>query len=162
MSRKSLCLCWELICTHITYPPLCLHIHTCICTSIFWFSHIKKYFVHFIISFWLSYSKGYTHTMPRTSPGGVRYIELQLFLPLMIITCHFAPFHFDPQCHFAPTYHFPFCPRDYVWRKAIMSTIISPGTNVGDILIKIQNFSFSKMHMKISSAKWGQFCPKGD
>ena len=32
--------------------------------------------------------------------------------------CHFAPFHFAPQCHFALTYHVPFCPRDYVWRKA--------------------------------------------
>ena len=31
--------------------------------------------------------------------------------------------HFAPQCHFAPTYLVPFCPRDYVWRKAIMSTI---------------------------------------
>ena len=40
--------------------------------------------------------------------------------------CHFAPFHFAPQCHFAPTYHVLFCPRDYVWGKAIMWTIISP------------------------------------
>ena len=37
--------------------------------------------------------------------------------------CHFAPLHFAPQCHFAPTFHVPFCPRDYVWRKAIMSII---------------------------------------
>ena len=30
------------------------------------------------------------------------------------------------------------------------------------ILIKIQNFSFTKMHPKISSAKWRPFCPGGD
>ena len=40
--------------------------------------------------------------------------------------CHFAPFHFAPQCHFTSTCHVPFCPQDYVWRKAIMWTIISP------------------------------------
>ena len=35
-------------------------------------------------------------------------------------------------------------------------------TNFSEILIKIQNFSFTKMHLKISSAKWRQFCPGGD
>ena len=29
------------------------------------------------------------------------------------------------------------------------------------ILIKIQNFSFTKMHLKISSVKWWPFCPGG-
>ena len=33
------------------------------------------------------------------------------------------------------------------------------GTNFGEILITIQNFSFMKMHLKISSAKWPPFCP---
>ena len=32
-------------------------------------------------------------------------------------------------------------------------------TNFGAIWIKIQNFSFKAMHMKISSAKWRLFCP---
>ena len=31
----------------------------------------------------------------------------------------------------------------------------------GEILIKIQNFSFTKMHLKISYAKWRPFCPGG-
>ena len=31
-----------------------------------------------------------------------------------------------------------------------------------EILIKIQNFSFAKMHLKVSSAKWQPFCPGGD
>ena len=35
------------------------------------------------------------------------------------------------------------------------------GTNFGEILIKIQNFSFTKMHLKISSAKGRPFSPKG-
>ena len=33
------------------------------------------------------------------------------------------------------------------------------GTNVNDILIKLQNFSIKKMHLNISSAKWWPFCP---
>ena len=35
------------------------------------------------------------------------------------------------------------------------------GTNFSEILIEIENFSFTKMHLKISSAKWWPFCPKG-
>ena len=31
------------------------------------------------------------------------------------------------------------------------------GTNFSEILIKIQNFLFTKMHLKISSVKWGSF-----
>ena len=36
------------------------------------------------------------------------------------------------------------------------------GTNFSEILIKIQNLSFQKMLLKISSAKWRPFCPGGD
>ena len=35
-------------------------------------------------------------------------------------------------------------------------------TNFSEILIKIQNFSFRKMHLKIKSGKWQPFCPGGD
>ena len=35
------------------------------------------------------------------------------------------------------------------------------GTNFSEISIKIQNFSFMKMHLKISCAKWRPFCPGG-
>ena len=35
-------------------------------------------------------------------------------------------------------------------------------TNFKEILIKILNFSFTKMHLKILSAKWRPFCPRGD
>ena len=55
-----------------------------------------------------------------------------------------------------------------IWRQAIIQTnarILSIGllgTNFSEILIKIQNFSFTKMHLKISSAKWRPFCPRGD
>ena len=41
--------------------------------------------------------------------------------------------------------------------------LIGPlGTNVNGILIKIQNFLFTKMHLKISSVKWRPFFPGGD
>ena len=36
------------------------------------------------------------------------------------------------------------------------------GTNFNEILIKIQNFSFTEMHLKLSSAKWRPFCPGGE
>ena len=50
--EKSLCLCWELICTRITHPPQCLHIH--ICTSIFSqidvYKEIFRIFHYFILT----------------------------------------------------------------------------------------------------------------
>ena len=36
------------------------------------------------------------------------------------------------------------------------------GTNFSVILIKIPKCSFTKMHLKISSAKWPPLCPRGD
>ena len=36
------------------------------------------------------------------------------------------------------------------------------GTNLSDISIKIQNFSFTKMHLKIVSAKWQPLFPRGN
>ena len=50
------------------------------------------------------------------------------------------------------------------WRQAIIWTnpgllsIETLGTNFSEILIKIQNFSFMKMHLKISSGKWRPSC----
>ena len=55
-----------------------------------------------------------------------------------------------------------------IWRQAIIYTndgslSIGPlGTNFTEILIKILNSSFTKMHLKISSAKWRPFYPGGD
>ena len=34
-------------------------------------------------------------------------------------------------------------------------------TNFSEIFIKTQKFSFTKMHLKRSSVKWGTFCPGG-
>ena len=36
------------------------------------------------------------------------------------------------------------------------------GTNFSEILIKLQNFSFTKIRLKTLSAKWWPFCPGGD
>ena len=50
------------------------------------------------------------------------------------------------------------------WRQAIIWTnagilLIGPlGTNFSEILIRIQTFSFTKMHLKMLSAKWRPFC----
>ena len=62
------------------------------------------------------------------------------------------------------------CVSGYRWyrRQAIIETnsgilSIRPlGTNFSEILIKIQNISFTKKHLKISSAKWRPFCPGRD
>ena len=45
-----------------------------------------------------------------------------------------------------------------IWTNARLLSIGPLGTNFGELLIGIQNFSFSKMHLKISSAKWRPFC----
>ena len=49
------------------------------------------------------------------------------------------------------------------WRQAIIWTnarilLIRPlGTNFSEIIIRIQTFSFKKMHLKVSSEKWRPF-----
>ena len=51
------------------------------------------------------------------------------------------------------------------WRQAIIRTnagilLIGPlGTNFSEILIQILTFSFTKMRLKVLSAKWRPFCP---
>ena len=47
-----------------------------------------------------------------------------------------------------------------IWTNAgIFSRLIQTlGTNFSEILIKIHTFSFMKMHLKMSSAKWRQYC----
>ena len=49
-----------------------------------------------------------------------------------------------------------------IWTNAAIFLIGTLGTNFSEILIKIQIFSFMKMHLKISSVKWRPFCPEGD
>ena len=46
--------------------------------------------------------------------------------------------------------------------NAGLLSIVPLGTNFSLILFKIQKFSFTKMHLNISSAKWRSFCPGGD
>ena len=49
-----------------------------------------------------------------------------------------------------------------IWTNAGLLPIRPLGRNLNKILIKIQNFSFTKMHLKISSVKWQPFCPGRD
>ena len=46
-----------------------------------------------------------------------------------------------------------------IWTSAGILLIGPLGTNFSEILIEIQTFSFEKMHLKMSSAKWRPFCP---
>ena len=45
-----------------------------------------------------------------------------------------------------------------IWTNAGILLIGPLGTNFSEFLIVIHTFSFSKMHLKISSAKWRPFC----
>ena len=45
-----------------------------------------------------------------------------------------------------------------IWTNAGILLIGPWGTNFSEILISIQAFSFRKMHLKMSSAKWRPFC----
>ena len=48
-----------------------------------------------------------------------------------------------------------------IWTNAGLLSIGTLGTNFSEILITIYTFSFTKMHLKLSSAKWWPFCPGG-
>ena len=45
-----------------------------------------------------------------------------------------------------------------IWTNAGISLIGPLGTNFSENLVGIQTFSFEKMHLKMSSAKWRTFC----
>ena len=45
-----------------------------------------------------------------------------------------------------------------IWTNAGILLIGPLGTNSSEILIGIETFSFKKMHLKMSSAKWRPFC----
>ena len=45
-----------------------------------------------------------------------------------------------------------------IWTNAGILLIGPLGTNFSEILIRIHKFSFMKMHLKMSSAKWRPFC----
>ena len=45
-----------------------------------------------------------------------------------------------------------------IWTNAGILLIWTLGTNFSEILIEIHAFSFKKMHLKMSSAKWRPFC----
>ena len=47
-----------------------------------------------------------------------------------------------------------------IWTSAWLLSVGALGTNFSEISIKLQNFSFTKTHLNISSAKWRPFCPK--
>ena len=60
------------------------------------------------------------------------------------------------------TYHHG-CPVASTWEHWFRIMAIEPSViNFSEILTKIQNSSLTKMHLKISSAKWQPFCPDGD
>ena len=46
-----------------------------------------------------------------------------------------------------------------IWTNAGILLIGPLGTNFSEILIAILTFSFKKMHLKVSSAKWRPLCP---
>ena len=45
-----------------------------------------------------------------------------------------------------------------IWTNAGIFLIRTLGMNLSEMLIKIHTFLFTKMHLKISSAKWRPFC----
>ena len=45
-----------------------------------------------------------------------------------------------------------------MWTNAGILLIRTLGTNFSEILIEIHTFSFTKMHLKMSSGKWRTFC----
>ena len=56
----------------------------------------------------------------------------------------------------------PFRRQVIIWTNAGILSIRPLGTNFSEILIKIRNVSFTKMHLKISSTTRWLYCPGGD
>ena len=50
------------------------------------------------------------------------------------------------------------CHQAIIWTNAVILSTEPLGTNFIEIWIKIESFSFRKMHFKLSSAKWRPFC----
>ena len=48
------------------------------------------------------------------------------------------------------------------WTNTDLLSIGPLGINFSEIQIKIYDFSFTKMHLKMLSEKWRPFCPRGD
>ena len=46
-----------------------------------------------------------------------------------------------------------------IWTNAGILLIRTLGTNFSEIFTEVHTFSFKKMHLKMSSAKWHPFCP---
>ena len=53
----------------------------------------------------------------------------------------------------------PLQPWAITWTNAGLLSTGPSGTKFSEIQIKIQNFSFAKMHLKMLSVKWRPFCP---
>ena len=49
-----------------------------------------------------------------------------------------------------------------IYTNAGLLSIGHLGTNFSEISTKIHIFSFMKMHLNVSSAKWRPFCPRRD
>ena len=49
-----------------------------------------------------------------------------------------------------------------IWTNADILSIGPQGTYFNEILLEIQIFSFQKMHLNMTFAKWWPFCPGGD
>ena len=52
----------------------------------------------------------------------------------------------------------PGCHQAIIWTNAGIVLIQTLGTNFREIFSTILTFSFKKMHLKMSSVKWQQFC----
>ena len=52
--------------------------------------------------------------------------------------------------------------KNIFWTNARILLIRPLGTNFSENQLKKQNFSFMKMHLKMSPAKWQPSCPRGD
>ena len=74
---------------------------------------------------------------------------------LRFIRCNGQPFHNTVKIWNGLS---PGRRQAIIWTNAGILLIGPWGTNFSEILIGIQAFSFKEMHLKMSSAKWCQFC----
>ena len=135
--------------------PNCLyryHTHD----HIWWYSHHLIFFLNqfppLCICKWLGYESHHE-------------IFLCVFIshrPLVPLTCVSESFSLGSDNSLPPPGLSPIRRQAIIQTNVGLLSIWPLRTNFNDILIKIQNLPFTKMHLQIPSAKWRLFCPGGD
>ena len=126
---------------------------------------------HHLSQYWLTTSRVLWHRSQSNFIGGAHEFNLQHEITLLKLLSHLMG---NELTHWGRVTHIcvskltiigsdnglsPGRRQAIIWINAGILLIGPLGTNFSEIYIAIQTFSFKKMHLRMSSAKWHPFCP---